>query len=156
MFTKKKYWLFVLAWMTMIFYFSAQPAEQSNHLSQGVATFFIKMFAFIKTIAVEASATETWLNPFNNFIREFAHASVYFVLALLIYLAMNKSAVRGKKLFIFSFLICIAYALSDEIHQLFVPGRAFQLFDLFMDTTGTIVGLMITQLKKPSKVQKIV
>jgi VanZ family protein len=35
------------------------------------------------------------------------------------------------------------YALSDEIHQLFVPGRTFQLMDLALDLLGGVIGLMV-------------
>lgn len=35
------------------------------------------------------------------------------------------------------------YSLSDEIHQLFVPGRSFQLMDLGLDLLGGIIGLII-------------
>jgi len=35
------------------------------------------------------------------------------------------------------------YALSDEIHQLFVPGRTFQLMDLVLDLLGGVIGLII-------------
>ena len=35
------------------------------------------------------------------------------------------------------------YALSDEIHQLYVPGRTFQLMDLALDLLGGVIGLII-------------
>ena len=35
------------------------------------------------------------------------------------------------------------YALSDEIHQVFVPGRAFELSDLVLDGAGILGGLLI-------------
>jgi len=37
----------------------------------------------------------------------------------------------------------MSYALSDEIHQLFVPGRAFQVFDLFIDFLGSLFGVFL-------------
>ena len=40
-------------------------------------------------------------------------------------------------------LASILYAVTDEIHQLFVLGRAGQLIDVFIDTTGSIVGVFI-------------
>lgn len=36
-------------------------------------------------------------------------------------------------------LICTAYGLSDEIHQLFVPRRSYDLRDLLADATGAFV-----------------
>ena len=38
---------------------------------------------------------------------------------------------------------CMLYALSDEFHQLFVPGRAFQLSDLGLDAVGISAGLLL-------------
>jgi VanZ family protein len=34
----------------------------------------------------------------------------------------------------------VAYAASDEIHQMFVPGRSAELADLFADSLGVIIG----------------
>lgn len=46
-------------------------------------------------------------------------------------------------IFLLIFAGCMLYALSDEFHQLFVPGRAFELSDLGLDATGISVGLLI-------------
>ena len=45
---------------------------------------------------------------------------------------------------IITFSFSLIYGLSDEIHQLFVPGRTFDLKDLLADTIGgTCGGLLI-------------
>jgi len=45
-------------------------------------------------------------------------------------------------------LLAMAFALSDEIHQRFVPGRAFQVIDLFIDLLGILFGVLLyTRLK---------
>jgi len=44
---------------------------------------------------------------------------------------------------LFAFLICVIYAISDEIHQLFVPGRTGQLKDVIIDSSGSFVGIAI-------------
>jgi VanZ family protein len=44
-------------------------------------------------------------------------------------------------LFILIFIGSEFYALSDEIHQIFVPGRAFDIPDLFIDGTGILLGI---------------
>lgn len=38
-----------------------------------------------------------------------------------------------------SFAICVIYGITDEIHQLFVLGRAFKVSDLVMDSIGSII-----------------
>jgi VanZ family protein len=34
------------------------------------------------------------------------------------------------------------YAITDEIHQIFVPDRAFQLSDILVDSTGALIGVI--------------
>lgn len=41
-----------------------------------------------------------------------------------------------------AFLCAVLYGLSDETHQLFVPGREFSLFDLLADAVGAAVGII--------------
>jgi VanZ family protein len=45
-------------------------------------------------------------------------------------------------------LMTMAFALSDEIHQLFVPGRAFQVIDLIIDFLGLLFGVYLYQRLK--------
>jgi len=80
-------------------------------------------------------------NALNSRLREYAHASVFFVLALLVSNAFGRSGAKGFRAFLYSFLFCAVYACSDEFHQLFVPGRAMQLIDFTLDCTGTLLGL---------------
>ena len=35
------------------------------------------------------------------------------------------------------------YAISDEIHQLFVPGRSGQVRDVLIDSAGSLLGIII-------------
>ena len=42
-------------------------------------------------------------------------------------------------------LIGFLYAVSDEIHQHFVPGRAMQARDVLIDTAGVLLGIWIAR-----------
>ena len=44
---------------------------------------------------------------------------------------------KKGKIIIITVLICFLYAVSDEIHQSFVPGRACRLLDILIDTSGS-------------------
>lgn len=55
---------------------------------------------------------------------------------------MKKLGYRGLFAAVFS---CI-YASSDEIHQLFVPGRAGQVRDVLIDTSGAVAGILLAIL----------
>jgi len=39
--------------------------------------------------------------------------------------------------------ICFIYACTDEIHQYFVPGRAFELVDIGLDTLGSVIAAAV-------------
>ena len=43
-------------------------------------------------------------------------------------------------------LICLAYGLSDEIHQYFVPGRTFEWLDIAADGLGGGLGVLFCRL----------
>jgi VanZ family protein len=61
---------------------------------------------------------------------------------------MIVSGVKVKKSFIITFIFCFLYAVSDEVHQIFVPGRAFAIRDIIIDTSGAALGLGIIALFK--------
>ncbi len=48
----------------------------------------------------------------------------------------------GKKSPWLTLGMCILYAISDEIHQSFVPGRSPRVTDVGIDTLGTLIGLL--------------
>ena len=54
--------------------------------------------------------------------------------------------INPKKQVIFAGVMGISYAISDEIHQLFVSGRAGQVQDVIIDSIGVILGICILML----------
>lgn len=50
---------------------------------------------------------------------------------------------KNKKIFLITILICFLYAVSDEIHQYFVPGRACRIFDVTIDTLGSSFFILV-------------
>ena len=42
--------------------------------------------------------------------------------------------------------IAVGYAVTDEVHQMFVPGRSAQLSDLLADTMGVVAGVSLCWL----------
>ncbi|MGN0162267.1 MAG: VanZ family protein, partial [Candidatus Ornithomonoglobus sp.] len=80
----------------------------------------------------------------HNFIRKCAHFSEYAVLGISSYVSIrfltDKSA---RYVRIYAILFCMLYAVTDEIHQHFVPGRTERIFDVFVDTCGAATGVII-------------
>lgn len=57
--------------------------------------------------------------------------------------ALVYSGVNKNKNITFSLAICLAYAISDEINQLFVPGRGGEVKDDIIDSDGALVGILV-------------
>lgn len=82
-------------------------------------------------------------------IRKLAHFTEYLILGVLVINMFTKNNV--KKSYLLSILLCIIYATSDEIHQIFTPGRACQIKDILIDSIGSITGIYLFKLLKKRK-----
>jgi len=72
-----------------------------------------------------------------------AHFGVYAVLGALLFLAFSfETAERGRAVAL-AVLTASAYAVTDELHQAFVPGRVPDVSDWGMDTLGALAGALI-------------
>jgi len=82
---------------------------------------------------------KTAQNPFwDEIIRSGIHLIFYAILYLLFFRALNFA--KKKKDFWLPLILAVLYGFSDEIHQSFVPTRSFQLRDLVVDFSGTVLG----------------
>lgn len=130
----------VLIVMACIFYLSSQNATVSRAFSHQVV-------ALLKGYVEEAtwlmpSIREAYLSQPTTFTRKAAHFIIYLVLGFVTYLAVPK-AWPMKKRILFVLLLCCIYAITDEWHQFFVPGRGPQARDVVIDTLGSSVGMGI-------------
>jgi VanZ family protein len=137
---KKISWAAVVLWMVVIFCLSAQVAEQSNQLSGGVTDIVVKTVEKVKPEA------EINAKVLNYIIRKNAHFFCYLVLGLLAMNAFRRSGFPMNKSALLSFFLCALYAVSDEIHQLYVPGRGAKASDVFIDCAGAAAGLVIYRI----------
>ena len=69
------------------------------------------------------------------------HFVEYSIFSFLLFLAFFKAETGffRKNVFLFSSLIGIAFAYSDEFHQRFVPGRSYDFYDFLADCLGVIL-----------------
>ncbi len=113
-----KLWLPVLIWAGVIFWFSSQEINKPA--------------------------------PFNwpDFIvKKTAHVIEYAIFYWLLFRAVSqKNKLINKKSFLLTLILIIFYALTDEWHQTFIPGREGTLRDVGFDTIGGLFGLF--QIKK--------
>lgn len=133
---------FTLSLLIMVFIFSmsAQDAETSSNTSGGliesVIRFFDKGFAELSQIE-----QEEYVGKFQFIVRKLAHFSVYLALGFTLSAGMQTFVkLRVFVRTLFAFIIGVLYAILDEIHQIFVPGRSCELRDMLIDSTGILIG----------------
>ena len=126
-------WAAVLIWMVVIFLFSAQDGTQSGDLSGSLLKKILDFLHF------STDQMDFW----EMILRKGAHFGVYFVLAILSAVAFRSSGIPLRKGVWLALLLSAAYAVTDEVHQYFVPGRAMRAFDVFIDTCGAATGLLV-------------
>lgn len=136
-------WIAVFAVMCTIFYFSSQPAVESDETSGGFITFLYNIYAGIAGVPCSSSALSA-LDKWQFAVRKGAHFTIYLCLGFLFSNAFFQSGVKAKKTAAALSLLCSAlYAASDEFHQLFVPGRSGEFRDVCLDSSGAAVGIII-------------
>ena len=117
-------WAAVFIWMALIFVLSHQPAPESNRLSREVTEVVVQT---VEKVAPEVSLDARRV---NHLVRKNGHFFAYLVLGVLVLNAVRRSGTLGLRSIFVALLICVLYAVSDEIHQLFVPGRGGQVTDV--------------------------
>lgn len=122
--------LLVILWMIFIFVMSSFDATSSSNQSNFIVD-IITSIINIKNIGL-----------LSLIIRKLAHFIEYFILGILV---INFITRYDKKIII-AILLCIIYATSDEIHQIFVPGRSCQIIDIMIDSLGSIMGIYLYKL----------
>jgi len=123
-------WALVLLCMAVIFLLSSQDGISSAELSEDVMGPIGRIITFL------------FGEEGHNIFRKFAHFFEYAGLSFLMYNAFFRT--RKEKRFspFMPYIICVLYAISDEIHQYFVPGRAGMLFDVGVDALGALTGMV--------------
>lgn len=151
----------------LIFLFSAEGGDASSARSDAIARALASLFA---------PDIDTWdpltrkalFDDLRFLVRKAAHATEYAVLAALWFAELRQLAralagashargpartlagashMRGPaRAAACAFALAVVYACTDEIHQLFVGGRAGQAADVLIDAAGALVGVALALL----------
>ncbi len=113
--------------MAVIFGFSSKCADESASQSGRILQYLINIFGD---------------NVFTDFIvRKMAHFLEFTGLSLLFNISLWQT--KKRKMTMLSALLTSLYAVTDEIHQYFIPGRACRFTDWLIDTAGALCGCVI-------------
>jgi VanZ family protein len=110
-----RHWLPALLWAIIIFYFSAQSAAPQVSKQEGTQLALQKL----------------------------GHATEYAILAFLVHRALRRGhQFTPRNAALLAALIAGAYGISDEFHQLFVPGRYCMVSDMAIDAAGGVLAMI--------------
>ena len=129
------WWTLTLAWVALIFYLSTQTfaPDFSQGLLAGILHFL--------HLRVSPSAFDS----IHALTRKLAHLTEYAIFALLLYgLPGGKSQMLWRpRRALTCILVTAVYSLTDEFHQLYVPGRHASLLDCGLDTMGASLAMVV-------------
>lgn len=136
------YSAFTLLCMVAIFVFSAQNADSSQELSDGLLARLKALIALLPPISGQGAEHD---------IRKYAHLLEFCMLGVASALLFGElrqdfrlTALRSHfGAFIAAWAFCIFYAATDELHQYYVPGRAAQVSDVALDSCGALIGCIV-------------
>jgi len=126
--------ILTLFWMGVVFSFSAENAADSKQTS----------LAFMEKVAEFFDLNITNKEAVESFLRSFAHFGLY-LCGGAVSMALFIVACPRRK-YLFCIVFGSIYAVLDEIHQIFVPGRAFEVKDIFIDLAGFMIGAVAVVL----------
>lgn len=124
--------LLVIIWMILVFSFSKESGKDSKNTSSN----------FIKTIFID-NITNEKVEKLTFITRKMAHFSLYMLGGMCICLCVTINFENIKYNYLISYFIGTTYALIDELHQYFVPGRSCEFRDIVIDSIGVLVGVEI-------------
>lgn len=136
--------ILLLCTFFVIFGFSSQDGEASGGLSRNITNKILQISNKYNALGQEEK--EQIANKTEKIIRKVAHFSIYTVVGLLLMGLLSTYKIKENWRMILSILLGMIYAVSDEIHQSFIPGRTPQITDIYIDTLGVVLGVLLILL----------
>jgi VanZ family protein len=121
-------WIPVIVWGLLIFSLSTSAFSAVN-TARIIDPILKLILPGISAAAIDVS---------HMLIRKCAHFTEY---AVLFWLLVRGPMAERPYL---ALMLCVAYALTDEGHQAFVPGRTASLYDVALDSTGALFSHFLT------------
>jgi VanZ family protein len=79
----------------------------------------------------------------GDWVNTLGHFSVYLVLGVLVWGALGITTVSGWRRAVVAVIMALAYGVTDEWHQSFVPDRNPDGVDLLVDGIGATCGMLL-------------
>lgn len=125
-------WFLLVSWLILIFSLSHMTGAASSDKSQILVDLLLWLGIDPAVVPLEV---------LSFLVRKSAHFTEYLLLAIIAFpLAVHYTSDTRKAVWT-TWVFCVLYAMSDEIHQLLVPGRTGKVMDVFIDAAGARIGV---------------
>ena len=121
-------WIPVILWGVLIFTLSTATFSAAN-TSKVIDPMLRWLIPGITAASVDVC---------HMLVRKAAHFTEY---GILFWLLVRGPMAQRPWL---ALMLCVVYALTDEGHQVFVPGRTASLYDVALDSTGALFSHFLT------------
>ena len=146
--------ILVIIWMLVIFNFSSQNGTKSTKTSDVVTSMVVNVTTSVTNKDIPREEVKKKVEDSTFLVRKTAHFTEYLILGILVLQLLSDYTKINKRMLIVSLVICYLYAVSDEVHQIFIPGRTAKVLDTFIDGAGSLVGIVIYSIYQ-SKCRKM-
>ena len=132
--------ILVLLCMGFIFMFSNDSADASDKKSNGI---IVRFSEFLAGHNLNEKEKAEKIDKYVVIVRKGAHFSIYCLLGFLMISLIKEYKIVNWKTMFLAFFLSFLYACSDEIHQLFIPGRSGNIIDVGIDSIGSYFGVLL-------------
>lgn len=125
-------WFLLISWLVLIFSLSQMTGSASSDKSQILVDLLIWLGIDPAVVPLEV---------LSFLIRKSAHFTEYLLLAIIAFPLSTHYFPENRTAIWLTWMLCVLYAISDEVHQLMVPGRTGKVMDVFIDAAGAGIGV---------------
>lgn len=129
-----------------ILYMSSQEGAASTTMSYQVSKAIVLAYNKILSKGLSNEMLNDLIYQIHPLIRKTAHFTEFFVLAITVSFPFYVYRIRGIFLVLLGELFCIGVAFLDEYSQTFVLGRNPSYRDVIIDSTGAMLGILLSLL----------
>jgi len=130
-----KIWLPTVLWICCIFYLSTEvfSADHTSRILKRLLSFLLP----------DISMREIFIIHF--FVRKAAHIVEFCIMSLLLFHSFRNTQKQQRywSWVLYSLIIIVIVAATDELHQWFITSRTSSVIDIVIDVTGGILGQAI-------------
>ena len=122
--------------------------EEHNKLSWAITILIAVIIFYLSTLSfTKGIGGIGYITSWRSIVY---HIVIFFALSLFFFISLLQGK-ENYKLFLFSILILISYAILDEIHQFFVIGRFCSVLDVGFDLLGILFAFMVYLISLKSR-----